>query len=445
MITSICDDQRCEERILAVTRTEKFSKLLHELEICNEDEQKQKIKEMNKMIYEMEKEEFRLFLEEELYNKIDKMIEEKKLTLENAILLLKHIGYCKALKRFSHFSFNNSLLSERFEKMIIDENEKKEEKNEMLLFDLCECFVFLSNLRISSELLSICVPCLLKVASKKEESEEVQKKVEMALLALSRISNFIHLKQELYFNEITEIMSYHQVHHNLTRFAYYSMWMFLIRRIYKDKSLEAVISNELHLTKEAIKELEELMRYVYLKKEKEEGGEKEPEEENILLRWVQLLEYFLGSCLLRNEKYSELIRCVAQTFRAAKDNFREISFWCIVLFVEAAKSKGVQVDDLLESGAVDTVLEEIRQLTLNDKMACEFLDFFDIISRRLKGQTNNEADEAYRKAIKRKALEKMEEEGCEDIITSFNETFGFFNVKFDRLLSLNTSDYFVNI
>ncbi|KAH7814792.1 uncharacterized protein MONOS_18398 [Monocercomonoides exilis] len=84
---------------------------------------------------------------------------------------------------------------------MIEEDKKKEEKNEKLLVDVCECYLTL-DYDLSSELLSICVSCLLKAASKKEESEETRKEVEMALLALNSIGRYEYFAQELYLNEI---------------------------------------------------------------------------------------------------------------------------------------------------------------------------------------------------------------------------------------------------
>ncbi|KAH7818888.1 uncharacterized protein MONOS_1740 [Monocercomonoides exilis] len=118
------------------------------------------------------------------------MIEEKKMTMENAILLLKCIGYCKELKNMWSSGFNDSEIRRRFEKMIYEEEKKKEEKNKGLLIDLCECYLLL-NSSDSQELLTTCVPCLLKAASVKEESEEVQTEVEMALLALSGMGHCV--------------------------------------------------------------------------------------------------------------------------------------------------------------------------------------------------------------------------------------------------------------
>eukprot|EP00770_Monocercomonoides_exilis_P002805 MONOS_2787.1-p1 / transcript=MONOS_2787.1 / gene=MONOS_2787 / organism=Monocercomonoides_exilis_PA203 / gene_product=unspecified product / transcript_product=unspecified product / location=Mono_scaffold00060:3828-4299(+) / protein_length=111 / sequence_SO=supercontig / SO=protein_coding / is_pseudo=false len=104
--------------------------------------------------------------------------------------------------------------------MIFEEEEKKEEKDEKLLVDLCECNLLLGSI-FSSKLISICVPCLLKVASDKEENEEAQKEVEMALLALNNIG-FCKVEQELFLDKITEIIKYLQEHRNLTRLAYQS-------------------------------------------------------------------------------------------------------------------------------------------------------------------------------------------------------------------------------
>eukprot|EP00770_Monocercomonoides_exilis_P002644 MONOS_2627.1-p1 / transcript=MONOS_2627.1 / gene=MONOS_2627 / organism=Monocercomonoides_exilis_PA203 / gene_product=unspecified product / transcript_product=unspecified product / location=Mono_scaffold00055:91722-92453(-) / protein_length=179 / sequence_SO=supercontig / SO=protein_coding / is_pseudo=false len=166
--------------------TEKIIELLHELEHCTDSEQKQKIEEMNEIVDGMDEEEFESFFTLKLFNKTDKMIEEEKISMESVFLLLKSVGQHKVLMHSQSYAFHSSSLNKRFEQMIIEEEKKKEERNEKLLIDLCECTVLLSN-EISSELLSIIVTCLLKVALKKDENEETQKEVEIALLALSYI------------------------------------------------------------------------------------------------------------------------------------------------------------------------------------------------------------------------------------------------------------------
>eukprot|EP00770_Monocercomonoides_exilis_P014393 MONOS_14339.1-p1 / transcript=MONOS_14339.1 / gene=MONOS_14339 / organism=Monocercomonoides_exilis_PA203 / gene_product=unspecified product / transcript_product=unspecified product / location=Mono_scaffold00984:20000-20750(-) / protein_length=210 / sequence_SO=supercontig / SO=protein_coding / is_pseudo=false len=184
------EDDCSEDEIPTTARTEQFSKLFCELEGRREDEQKQKIEEMNEIVDEMDEEEFESIFAKDLYNKMSKMIEEKTLSWGNTILLLKHVGYCNELKCLSCYDFDYTLLSERMKEMIIDENEKKkEEKNEKFLTDLCECYALLIY-QFSCELLSIIVPCLLKAASKKEGNEETQKEVKMALLALSNIKQW---------------------------------------------------------------------------------------------------------------------------------------------------------------------------------------------------------------------------------------------------------------
>ncbi|KAH7818590.1 uncharacterized protein MONOS_17999 [Monocercomonoides exilis] len=71
---------------------------------------------------------------------------------------------------------------------------------------------------------------LLREGLKKGESEDVQKDVDLALSALGNIKLSSIMKREMYLNEITEIIKYHQAHHNLTHLAYQSAWQFLTSR-----------------------------------------------------------------------------------------------------------------------------------------------------------------------------------------------------------------------
>ncbi|KAH7822492.1 uncharacterized protein MONOS_17670 [Monocercomonoides exilis] len=288
--------------------TEKFTKLFDGLEECDEEEQVQKIEEMNEMINEMNEEEFRSIFTKELFNKIHQMIEEKTLSWGNAILLLKQAGYCKELKSFFCYSFDDSSLSKRMPGMIIEENEKKEGRKENLLTDLCECYLLLCDKCIPDEVLSIIVPCLLKAALNKEENEETQKEVELALLALSNIIYF-KVCEELYLNEITEIIEYHQEHHNLTRLAYQSAWEFLVLRFHNDKILEDIIVNELHFAREATKALEELKKDVDWKRKEEANGRIEV---FIIRRWLRVIKYFFDWYTLWNEELAKLIASLVQ-------------------------------------------------------------------------------------------------------------------------------------
>ncbi|KAH7827150.1 uncharacterized protein MONOS_7983 [Monocercomonoides exilis] len=422
-------DDKIEDGNREMAPNEKFSKLLEELKSCSVSEQKEKIEEMNELMEEMGEEEFKSVFTKEWFNEMDKMIEEKILSWENAILLLKHVGYCQTLKCFFDFAFKDSFLSNRFQEMIIEEKMMIEEKDEKLLVDLCECYL-LSNRWPSPEMSSIIVPCLLKVASKKEEDEETQKEVEMALLALSNIGYWA-VEQKLHLNEIKTIIEYHQEHHNLTRLAYQLAWSYLICRSYYCKSLEDVVVNELHFIRESIRELEELWKSVDWKRKEEEMGKTERKTMDIISRWIGFIHHFFNRFHLENEEYVGLFSCQVDVFRASRDNHDEIGKKCVILFNESANNLTVKVDDLLKSGAIDVILEELHRPTLNKGLAFESLKFFYRLSLRFKGKEDDEMEEAKRKELKRKMLEKMEEKGVEDNIINFQISLKFFYAKDD--------------
>eukprot|EP00770_Monocercomonoides_exilis_P008046 MONOS_8004.1-p1 / transcript=MONOS_8004.1 / gene=MONOS_8004 / organism=Monocercomonoides_exilis_PA203 / gene_product=unspecified product / transcript_product=unspecified product / location=Mono_scaffold00290:36590-37633(-) / protein_length=309 / sequence_SO=supercontig / SO=protein_coding / is_pseudo=false len=308
--------------------------------------------------------------------------------------------------------------------MIIEEEKIKEEKNEKLLVDLCECYLLLNGCA-SSELISICVPCLLEAALKKDESEETRKEKEIALLALSHID-----RQELYLNEIKENILYHQEHHNLTQLAYHLK----------------VIVNELHFGREAARELEELTRNMdWKKKEGEEMNKEEAKEEFALIRWLKTCEMYFLNCRLWNEENPGLINSIVHLYRAAKGNNGVICNLCIYSLRNAAEKRVVRVEDLLKGGAIDVFLEEMQRPKLNDNIAYECFQFFMNVSSRLKEKEDDEKEEEERKATKMETFEKLEEEGYEDTITSFYGIFELLKNKYYGDLSLSISDYLVNI
>eukprot|EP00770_Monocercomonoides_exilis_P008024 MONOS_7982.1-p1 / transcript=MONOS_7982.1 / gene=MONOS_7982 / organism=Monocercomonoides_exilis_PA203 / gene_product=unspecified product / transcript_product=unspecified product / location=Mono_scaffold00289:23244-23948(+) / protein_length=235 / sequence_SO=supercontig / SO=protein_coding / is_pseudo=false len=234
------------------------------------------------------------------------------------------------------------------------------------------------------------------------------------------------MRKELYINEIKEIIEYHQEHHNLTRIAYQSAWKFFLNRSHFDHSLEHVIVNEVHFEREAIRELEELAKWMNWKKKEEEMSKKEEKEVLIIGRWLHALGIFFRLFRLWKEEFAELIGSVAHVCRAARENNKEISNWCICSLRNATENGNVRVEDLLKGRAIDVVLEEIHRQTLNKNIEYHSLDFFFSISRRAKEKEKDKMKEEKRKEAKRKVLEKMEEEGYEDTITSFHELFGFF-------------------
>ncbi|KAH7821875.1 uncharacterized protein MONOS_2787 [Monocercomonoides exilis] len=420
--------------------TKKFTELFSEFEDCDKVSQKQNVYELNRLIDEMNKEEFRSVFNNEMFDKINKMIEEKKMDLKNAILLLKQVGYCNELNESQICGFYFTLLSKSFEKMIFEEEEKKEEKDEKLLVDLCECNLLLGSI-FSSKLISICVPCLLKVASDKEENEEAQKEVEMALLALNNIG-FCKVEQELFLDKITEIIKYLQEHRNLTRLAYQSVWQFLINQLRNNRSWEYVVANELHFAREAIKELEELSKCVDWKRQKDEEGVNETKEEIILKRWLKTLLIYFRYCQLRNEEFVKLIGNIAQILRTAKNNFGEICDRCLECFDNSVRNKSVEIEHFLESGAIDVIFEMIVQSNIDLRQNICCLSFIKKLCKRLKEKKASESYEAKRKEVKRKLFEKLEEYGYEDWTIGFNYCF----VEEDEdcyFLIENLNDYFV--
>ncbi|KAH7826957.1 uncharacterized protein MONOS_18593 [Monocercomonoides exilis] len=428
---------------MEVTCPEKFQELLDELGCCSEIEQKQIIEEMNEAIDRMDEKEFESILATELFNKVDKMIKEKNLSMENAILLLKHVGYYKVLLNLWCYEFYDSLLCGRFEKLIIEEEKKNEEKNENLLVDLCECYAVLNGYYISrEELFFICVSCLLKVALKKEEDETTQKEVEMALLALTCLREGIEIKKKKNLKKIKGIIKYHQKHHNHTHVAYQSAWNLLIIKNTLDKNYEKLIVNELHFGMEATRELEELVRCVdWKKKEKDSERRMKMIDFAIVDRWLDIIEIFFEYFEINSEEFADLTGCMIRLCRVTRGNRSDVVYRCCSIFVKMIifQPNLIVFNDLMKSGVFDFILEEVHNQTFNDCMTGEFLIFFLNVSRKLKEKEKDENEE-----VKRILFDKMEEEGFEDVIASFHEMFNFLSSEYFYGLSLNVSDYYLN-
>eukprot|EP00770_Monocercomonoides_exilis_P013467 MONOS_13415.1-p1 / transcript=MONOS_13415.1 / gene=MONOS_13415 / organism=Monocercomonoides_exilis_PA203 / gene_product=unspecified product / transcript_product=unspecified product / location=Mono_scaffold00824:16031-16568(-) / protein_length=127 / sequence_SO=supercontig / SO=protein_coding / is_pseudo=false len=111
---------------------------------------------------------------------------------------------------------------------------------------------------MSDELLSICMTCVLKAASKKEDDEETKKEVEIALVSLSSIDYWKQLENTRHLGNIAEIIIYHQQNHNLTSLAYQSIWEFLIGKTFHLKNLENLIDDKLKFIQQAAVELKDL-------------------------------------------------------------------------------------------------------------------------------------------------------------------------------------------
>ncbi|KAH7815093.1 uncharacterized protein MONOS_18348 [Monocercomonoides exilis] len=403
---------------------------------------------MNQIIDEICGEDFISICTFDFFEELFEMIEEKKIHMGKAVLLLKRIGSCRTIYGIDVNVFFHPLLNDTFQEMIVEEK-KKEEKNEKLLVDLCECCILLSEGRISNEIFEFCLPFILKVALRKEKSDETQKEVEMALLTLSEFHLFAGIGIEMFFDEITWIIKHHQKHGNLTRLAYQSAWKFLIRRLLFDEKLEYVVVNSLQFVKEVRRVLDELMGYVDWKRMNEKEVKKSEiyvKELIVIERWIQTLGIYFDCWEIFYEDCSILVCYIDQVFQAAKDNHREICYQCVRSFEKAAGCCCVEFEDLIKYGAVDAILEVIQRQTMDDRITYESFRFFMHISTALKKKWKSEIGETKRKDTKKKLLEKFEEEGYEDSFTKFYETFHFLNRKpIFRELSFDISDYFVKI
>ncbi|KAH7824941.1 uncharacterized protein MONOS_18610 [Monocercomonoides exilis] len=399
---------------------------------------------MNELIEEMDEEELEAAISINTFNEIEKMIEEKKLLIEDAILSLKYAEYNKTLKGVCSSNFAYSSFRIRFEKMILAEESKKV-KNERLMIDLCECYLFLCEglYSIPEKLLAVCVPCLLNVALQKEENEETQKEVEIALLALFNISESNYLKNIQFLLQIIEIIKHHLLHRNLTHLARQSVWKFLIDRSYKDRGLASVFLTELHFMREAIGEMEDLARRVDWRGKGKKG--KDIKDVWILKRWISTLYTFLYCHSSQKEESIGFCQCIVNICREAKDNQKEIFGLCIELIEGMIKTGKVTSSIMLESGAIDIVFEEIRQQAFEHGKIVSCLGFFASLSHNLIIKATNEQSEDEWKKIKRKIFDKLEEEGFEDIITSFQEILMYLERFYFNALYTNFEEYFISL
>eukprot|EP00770_Monocercomonoides_exilis_P011847 MONOS_11789.1-p1 / transcript=MONOS_11789.1 / gene=MONOS_11789 / organism=Monocercomonoides_exilis_PA203 / gene_product=unspecified product / transcript_product=unspecified product / location=Mono_scaffold00611:21605-22645(+) / protein_length=321 / sequence_SO=supercontig / SO=protein_coding / is_pseudo=false len=313
--------------------------------------------------------------------------------------------------------------------MIVDEDKKDEKKNEKMLIDLCECYLLLreSNYDVPDELVSICIRCLLKAALCKEESEEVRKEVEMALLALSNIG-YGDTSKEPYLSEIKEIILYHQEHRNLTRLAYQSAWSFLFNRLFMQNEIEDVVGNELHYVREVSGELDEIRKWVEQKNEEKEEEMKRKDEKmrRIAEVWLRSICSFFSRCKVADEVAIGMVADVTRLCRTSRENERMIFSACLNIFKTMLILKCVKIEALLKGGASKLAVEVLQQSTLTNLNTNICFKFCLVVSERLEKKMNNEMEAKEMKRVKMEFDEEMEEEGYEDTILSLNGSFYFF-------------------
>ncbi|KAH7817098.1 uncharacterized protein MONOS_7993 [Monocercomonoides exilis] len=300
------------------------------------------------------------------------------------------------------------------------------------------------------------VPCLLKVSLQKEESEETQKEVETALLALSCIPEFVLIDPALYLNEITEIILYHQEHRNLSRLAYQSAWGFLKTRLLLGGGLDGLHAKEMHFVTEAANEQEELSYCVdWMKKEKrimangeeeyddddDDEERKEEEKISVIKRWLMTIYIFLFFFQLSDADVLMLTSSVACLNRKARVSRISVSNECLSLYVSAVDAKEHVAFELMRIGAGAILVGELQKPTLHELMERLCLKLLKQLSRGFCERVENEEARRKLKMLQSEMCEMMEEEGFYDTILSLKQIIvgRIFNI--DRYLIGNEKDY----
>ncbi|KAH7819056.1 uncharacterized protein MONOS_17952 [Monocercomonoides exilis] len=403
--------------------------MLSELNECSIKEQKPKIEEMNALVKKMNVEEFKSIYKIDMLNKIDAMIEEKKLTWENAIILLKQIGYYKTLNDVYKARFDRSLLIERIKKKVIEEWKKNDEKEEKLVVDLCECFILLIRYidNIPTEVDPTCLPCILKTASNKEESEKAQHEVEMALLALTKI--YDSEEEELHINPIKEIIKQHQRKRYLTHLGYQSAWELISERAHWRQRNDKAILNELNFISEAVKELEELSMHVDWEKIEESGNK--TKEECVIRKWVNMLYIYFFQYKLWNKEHGKAIDCLSKICKAARERNKSIIIGCIQTFEEMTRVPSVNVEALIRCGSVNFAIGEIQKFSFYDNVIRTCLEYIASIKCLLLESLKENRE--MKRTLIRETFEMFEEEGFEDMTMSiYYGTFIHYRKSYER-------------
>ncbi|KAH7822900.1 uncharacterized protein MONOS_15427 [Monocercomonoides exilis] len=423
-----------------MNRAEKYTEMLFQLRDCSAEEQTQRVGEMNSLMDQMGEDEMDNHASK-VFEEFCRMIEEKKVSLENTISLMKRVGYANIMRSIYAIYLCDFSLKKKIESLIFEEGKKNDEKNEKLLIEMCECCGFIYR-NISPEIIPVYVPCMLNAALKKEESEETRKEVEDALLALNYIEEAHFVRIELFQSKIKEIIMYHQEHRNLTHMGYRSAWHFYLNRLLDYSFLGDAIVNELHFVREAARELEELSRSVRMKKK--EGKVISPEFKYTVNGWLETVLYYRQSGPRAKEDYVPLVQSMVCLRKAARGIENELfginsqTYELMALYIAGG------VEDLLKGGVFEAVLEEMQRDFIENHKMHDCYKFFLAI-QELKMRAEPTANEAQKKEIKMKLHEKLEEEGFEDILIGNYEVNGQISNVYCPKISVNVVDYLVYI
>eukprot|EP00770_Monocercomonoides_exilis_P014690 MONOS_14636.1-p1 / transcript=MONOS_14636.1 / gene=MONOS_14636 / organism=Monocercomonoides_exilis_PA203 / gene_product=unspecified product / transcript_product=unspecified product / location=Mono_scaffold01038:15906-16511(+) / protein_length=202 / sequence_SO=supercontig / SO=protein_coding / is_pseudo=false len=199
----------------------------------------------------------------------------------------------------------------------------------------------------------------------------------------------------------------------------------------------------MHFAREAIGEMEELIKCVEWKRKEKEEEERRIEAKEVfaIMRWLQLYDSYIYVGETGDEELAGLVGSIARVFREAMCNYTKICDRCINSFRNVVMNKAVNAEALLNGRSVGAVLEEVKQFIVIRPQFIDRINFFKELWARLWEGAEKEKVERKRKELKRKVFDMLEEEGYEEIITTY---FVMYKIQFkflpdsDRLV-----DYYV--
>ncbi|KAH7831737.1 uncharacterized protein MONOS_514 [Monocercomonoides exilis] len=352
--------------------------MLFQLGNLRDAERRQKIREMAGLVGGMSKKELGMVSKKEVFDEIEKMVGEKKISFEEVVPLMKQIGCWRMLNDKKNPNFYSSALCKRFELAIGEEEKKTEGKNEKWLSELCEVFFSLHGHHYCRS----------------------AKKAEYAFLALKFMRIYAWMEARICVDGLSGIIRRHEEHGNLTDVTCQTAWDLLVLQLKrKEAGLEDVIEGELHFAEETASELEELMGYVNwteMEKEKEKKKRKKRKE---------------GKCV-------GLVGCVVQLDRTTKFCEEDMFLNYIEKVEFLMRLESVLIAVLVGGGAVDIDLEGLSQPTLEYLATEHCLGFVSKMLKKLRERTNSDEE-----STRRWACEKLESEGCEEMILCFMKSF----------------------
>eukprot|EP00770_Monocercomonoides_exilis_P000517 MONOS_514.1-p1 / transcript=MONOS_514.1 / gene=MONOS_514 / organism=Monocercomonoides_exilis_PA203 / gene_product=unspecified product / transcript_product=unspecified product / location=Mono_scaffold00008:119626-120946(+) / protein_length=346 / sequence_SO=supercontig / SO=protein_coding / is_pseudo=false len=328
--------------------------MLFQLGNLRDAERRQKIREMAGLVGGMSKKELGMVSKKEVFDEIEKMVGEKKISFEEVVPLMKQIGCWRMLNDKKNPNFYSSALCKRFELAIGEEEKKTEGKNEKWLSELCEWMEA-----------RICV------------------------------------------DGLSGIIRRHEEHGNLTDVTCQTAWDLLVLQLKrKEAGLEDVIEGELHFAEETASELEELMGYVnWTEMEKEKEKKKKEKKRR-------------KECRLCSKECVGLVGCVVQLDRTTKFCEEDMFLNYIEKVEFLMRLESVLIAVLVGGGAVDIDLEGLSQPTLEYLATEHCLGFVSKMLKKLRERTNSDEE-----STRRWACEKLESEGCEEMILCFMKSF----------------------